>query len=373
MRLGSRRYWGLFAIFLAITIIRGLAATYLEGSAPNFLGEPVEQADDVRLDELRVEPPIVATPGSQGQAPEHLVGPVYIEMAPDGRLFVADEGDGDVIKEFSSEGDLLVDHSLYGRGNIQSVTDFAFGTDEVWVADLLGTAVHVLDRRKDRWSSIALDFDPYRLELFPNEANLLVMRIGAPEMFSAVSRSGRTLDSFGVILKDQKEHALALSGFIARSGSRLIFAGKWLPGIVSFEQGAPSFLRQPISPPGTPVVMEQEGTTWLHHGPLPASIAITADERGFYVLTRRRLGVDVRSVIDLYWARDGSYYKSLLLPPGERWNSLTMGAGHLYVAGTGAVVRWPDTVLREELTSIPNSTGRPILRLKLKDVLERRN
>ena len=371
MKLGSRHYWTVFAIFLGITLVRAWMATHLDGSVPEFLREAGRQRVAERVYELSLDNRPLTGPVSPPPTTSTLVGPVYIKAGPDGNLFAADEGDNDVIKEFSPNGEMINDYSQFGKKNIESVTDLAIEADNLWVADLLGSAIHRLDRANNTWTTFHLDFEPYRLEI-GCEGKLLVMRIGEPKMFATVSPEGKTVATFGLLLKDQDHHALALSGFIRRSGDHIIYTGKWLGALASFSGARLEFLMEPIALPGTPVIMETDGTRWVHHGPLPASLDIAADQEGFYILTRRRVGLAVRSIIDLYQTNDGFYYKSLLLPTGDRWSSLALSDEYIYVAGLRTIARWPAAFLSADGREIRDSTGRSIVTLKLNEELTRR-
>jgi len=366
-KLGSRRYWAVFAAFLAIAVIRALVAAHYEGSIPEFVTEPTAQVRELRMQELFIDTiPSDAIAAGKDTVPEALHGPVYIEAGPYGHLFASDAGDGEVIKEFSSDGQLLNVFDEFGRANISSVTDMVVAEDRLWVADLLGSSLHVLDRPTGVWTTLPLDFQPYRLEVVGDGEELVVMRIGAPEMFVRMSPDGEVLDTFGLLLHDQEADSLALDGFIARSGERVVFSGKWLGALASFLDDDLTFLVEPIRGPSKPVIMEDFGTQakWLRHGPVPASRDIAADQDRFYVLTRRQIGVEIRSVIDVYDSRDGAYQKTLLLPLGDKWRSLAVSDESFFAAGLQSVGKWPAALLRKDNNPNQVSTGRLTIRFK---------
>jgi hypothetical protein len=246
---------------------------------------------------------------------------------------------------------------------MKSVADIAVLQDSLWVADLLGSAIHTLDRTSGRWKTSTTDVAPYRIEPFFPGQESVVMRIGTSRLFDITSNpNGEVLKTFGRLVNDQKMHALALDGFVARSGGSIVFTGKHLGILASFsKEGGLNYLIDTIAPPERPIVMNRNGKRWVHRTPIQASISIASDADGVYVLTSRKWRMQLRYFIDLYRAKDGGYYKSLILPAHDRYTSVTLGGDHLCVAGYKGIVGWPREVLAASRKRTLLSTGRSII------------
>lgn len=363
----ERSYFLLFLTFLGLAILASSLNSGTGGSTPEFVTPPWVQSGTVRAQRLAaptggsVQP---LSPPPVTPAPQPAVhGPVRIETTPDGHLFVIDDGDEQRIKEFSAAGELLRDFGGEATSRILSVTDLAILPERLWVADLRGGAIHTLDRQRGTWTTAKVDPAPYRLEpIADGREQLVLMRLVGPHLFDVITPVGEDVFSFGTLLEEQDHHSLALDGFLTRSASALVFSGKHLGILAAFSpDGSLLWLSHPIAAPEPPVVTESEGRRSLTRGPLPASISIAANEETVCVLTRRVAGLYVRHFLDLYAARDGSYYKTLLLPHPTLWTSVAVDSGHVYVASDRAVVAWPLSALSEK--AIPLETGRSIITL----------
>ncbi len=364
MRLGSRSYWALFGTLLAVSFFGTTVLDRLDGSRPQFVETPAPQTQRLTVQELALSVPREDSPRSRA-ASTSLRGPVRIEADARGNLFVIDDGDGEVIKELSPAGELLREFRGPGVPPMHSVTDLVLGREHVWVADLLGSALHVLERGHDRWKTVPLSEEPYRLEALEQAPRrLIVTRIAAPHLFDFLTDDGQILRSFGSLLWDQSYHSLALDGFIARSGDSVIYTGKYISAIASFsENGDLNYLVAPIVSIKRPAIVQRGRERRLRHGPIPASESIAADETAFLVLQRRPERLKIRSFVHLYRTEGGRYYGSLALPDFGRWTSVAVGGNYFYAASERGVVRWPRTVLAERASNPRISTGLIIVEL----------
>ena len=356
--ISGRAYWLLFFTFLCLSVFGSGLVDRLDGSQPELASPPRPQSNPLRIEELLVD---------HGRNPLSLLsvikGPVRIEAEPAGNLFVIDDGNKEVIAELGHNGDLL--HIFEGNGvpQMKSVTDLAILPDRLWVADLLGSSIHVLDRASGTWNTSKVSPEPYRIETVgAGRERLIFMRVLSPYLFDVTTAGGEVVRPFGKLLRSQEEHALALDGFIARSAGSIIYSGEHLGVIASFsESGRLNYLRNAIDPPKEPVLMSRGGNRWLRSGPIRASLSIAGNNEGFYVLAPRVMGVQVRHFIDVYRASDGTYSKSLLLPGDQKWRSLAVGGEHLWVASDQRIIQWPITVLKRSVTIPEVSTGRSFI------------
>jgi len=357
-----RSYWLLFLILLLLCAFAAVVTNRLDGSRPQFLETPGEQQGPIRIQRLLIDG--MAGHLSEVVSPTATVcGPARIEAGPAGELFVIDDGDHERIKEFSTAGDLL--HAFDGADvpHMESVTDLAIVPGRLWVADLLASSIHTLDRRNGIWNSYKTNIEPYRIETtIDGTERLVIMRIGSRHLFDLTTSRGEFFTSFGALLKDQGYHSLALDGFIIRSGSSIIYSGKHLGVLASFSTtGALNYAVETIDAPENLKVMEKGGRRWLHHGPLLASVSVAGVGDVFSILTERALGGDVRFFVDLYEVSDGNYLRSLLLPGNERWTSVAVSDDYFYAASETAILRWEASVINRDVQEGSVSTGRTFM------------
>lgn len=275
---------------------------------------------------------------------------IRLEVGPDGNLFIVEEAPvGRVyFREFTPAGELVADFSTSDGPDFDSITDMAFDDERLWVADLLGSSVHQLDRTTRTWTTMKFPAEPYRIEVSRHwPRHLLVMRVGAPKLFEVTDARGKVEAAFGDLLADQENQALVLDGFIARCGESLLFSGKYLGLLASFTEGGEfNYAVESIEPPSTTAaVVSRGGKRWVRHGPILASRDISGDTQRFGVLASRPRRLEIRAFIDLYRTDNGQYYKSLLLPREDQWTGLAIGMDGLYAASTRRIVRWPHAVL----------------------------
>lgn len=356
--ISGRAYWLLFLTFLGLSVFGSGLVDRLDGSQPELARPPRPQSDPLRIEELLVDD--ARGPLAHLSA---IKGPVRIEAEPAGNLFVIDEGNKEVIVELGRNGELL--HVFEGKGVpvMKSVTDLAILPDRLWVADLLGSSIHVLDRTSGTWNTSKVSAEPYRIETVgAGRERLILMRVLAPYLFDITTAKGVIVRPFGKLLHSQEDHALALDGFITRSADNIIYSGEHLGVIASFsESGRLNYLRNTIDPPKKPVLMSRGGSRWLRHGPIRASLSIAGSSEGLYVLAPRAMGLKVRYFIDVYRASDGTYRKSLLLPDDQEWISLAVSRENLSVASDQRIAQWPAAVLTTSATVSEVSTGRSLI------------
>lgn len=341
MRLRANSYWLLLLTLVILSFLGGWLKDRSEGSRPQFVIQPRAQIAPVSALELSVaqsEEPTDETP-PRDLAP--IRGPVRLQAdSSSGNLFIIDEGSGETLSEFSLTGQTLHHFIAPMAPQMQSITGLAILPDRLWIADLLGRSLHTLDRDRGRWNTIALATEPYRVEALGGK--LVLMRVVAPQLFDLTNLQGDVAQSFGDLLHRQPENALALDGYIACSGNGIVYTGKYLGVLAAFSpNGQLTYLVQTIAPPPYPFVMSEGRRKWLRHGPILASLSLAASEGTVFVLMRRRVGLSLRSAVDLYRARDGAYLKTLLLPFAEKWNSIAVARGSLYAASAQRIVRWP--------------------------------
>lgn len=346
-------------VLAAIAVRAGTSPARSGVSAPRLSVQAVRQPESLRIDGLTSTGRDVQMGG-----PAQITGPLRIDVAPDGHVFVIDDGSDEEIREYAEDGRLVHRFATEGAPQMQSVSDLTISSQKVWVTDLLASAVHVFDRSSVEWTTLKLKEEPYRLETADDTGNnLLVMRIGADLLFDLTDEHGTILRSFGTLLLDQPFHALALDGFIARAGSSLIYSGKHLGIVASFSTtGELNWLANAVGSPELPVIRSTEDRRWVEHGPIRASEGITGADNVICVLARRADGARIRAYIDLYRHTDGVYQRSLLLPDSGEWTSVSVGGGFLYAAHRSGLFRWPLAVLATTNASLL-SAGQPFLSL----------
>lgn len=359
MKLKANSYWLLFLTFLVLSFWGTSLRNRSGGAPPKFLIEPHPQVEPITTQELE----IIAAPAGKthAEAATLIRGPVRIEAdSSSGNLFIIDEGRGESLSEFSPSGRPLNIFSEPTIPRMKSITDLAIRPDRLWIADLLGGSLYTLDRKNGGWQTFALAAEPYRVEVL--SSNLVLMRVVAPQLFDMADLQGNVSQSFGDLLHNQDENALALDGYIIRSENSIIYAGKYLGVLAAFSpNGSLSYLVQTVSPPPYPLVMSEGRRKWLRHEPVLASWSLATGDGTVFVLARRRAGLRVRSTVDLYRSRDGIYQKTLLLPDSERWTTIAVTQGNLYAASERRIVRWQTAGFTTHKSASDISKGRSFI------------
>lgn len=335
MKLRGHSYWLLLLPLLALSFLRGWLRDGFGDSRLRFVVRPDAQVASINLQELRV-----LAGGAPPKASPLIRGPVRLEAdSSTGNLFIIDDGRGETLSELSPSGQVLHVFDEPPAPRMESVSGLAVLPDRIWIADLLGSSLHTLDRKRGHWSSIALAAEPYRVEALGKR--LVLMRVVAPQLFDLTDFQGNVSQSFGELVHRQEENALALDGYMVRSMGGIVYTGKYLGVLAAFSrEGRLSYLVQTIAPPPYPTLMSEGQRKWLRHGPILASLALAAGEDTLFVLARRRVSFSLRSAVDLYRSRDGVYQKTLLLPATEKWYSIAVARGNLYAASEHRIVRW---------------------------------
>lgn len=353
----SRTYLSLAAAMFLVAVIGVRVATRpnQQGVIVPRLSESVQlMKGDVTSSTLALS----AQTGSHGD-PYHIpvVQPVILDTDLSGHVFLADT----TIREFDADG-----HPVETCGStakrFKSIADVSASADHVWVADLLGHAMHQCNRITGKWTRVATTFEPYRLQPGTDTHQLIAMAIGEPKLFRRVTTDGTVLDSFGDLLQNQKEASLALDGFIARTAAGMAFVGKSLGVVASFSvEGTLLWARTSITDPPIPLVRDLSGKRMLERSSLPTGVAITSAGDVIGVLTRRIAIPQTRSFIDLYAVDTGAYRASLALPSDQRWISIGMTEQYLFAASNKGLHRWPLAVATQAVTAHDLSAGQTLL------------
>lgn len=357
MKFRVSSYWLLVLTFLVLSFLGTWLRDRSGETRPQFLVHPNPQLVSIQNQELV----IINQPEKTSHEEVSVViqGPVRLEADySSGNLFIIDEGKGEALSEFSPAGQALHVFTEPAAPRMKSIADVAILPDRLWIADLLSSSLHTLDRKHGRWSTIALAAEPYRVEVLGE--NLVLMRVVSPKLLDLTDFEGNVSQSFGEFLDMQGENALALDGYIVRAGDGIVYTGKYLGVLAAFSsEGRLSYLVQTVGSPPYPFVMSEGRRKWLRHGPILASLSLAASDGTVFILARRRVGLSLRSAIDLYRSRDGVYQKTLLLPASEKWSSIAVARGNLYAASDKRIVRWStDRLTRQVMTQDKASEGR---------------
>lgn len=349
-------------VFAVVGVRLGSSSARAGVTEPQYLAEPKAQTDAVNIQVLKVrrEPTEMMLPFDSAVEPPQLKEPISIEVSPDEHVFAVDQTNG--IFEYSPNGGFHGAFKKSSEPKIQSVTDLVLTTRRISIADLIGKAIHTYDRENGAWKTLNLNDEPYRLEPTGRDS-FFVMRIGNSMLFDEIESSGEKLGSFGVLLQDQGWTSLALDGFIARSGVRMIYCAKYLGILASYETDRRlGWAVGTIAPPDKALIAYSSTTRSVQRPSLPACESLSADGASFGVLTRRINGLGVSSYLDLYREADGAYYKSLQLPAvGSRWSSVAIGNEYLFAANGLGLYSWPKSVLSANAQSNVLSAGRVVV------------
>lgn len=336
MELGSRGYWVLVVVLIALSFTVGrLHRTF--GTQPVELSvSPDPQTQDVHYQEVSLDTESWYPIANQ-------YGPVALQLGPDDTSFlVRSTARGDRIEAIRSGDGSVVSRDLSSLPpDLQSISDTAVQGDRLWLADLLGGHLYFVDPATASWGTIETPRAPYRVEVSPDGRSLFVTHVGAASLLTRIDLGDdqiRGVHQFGELLRDQATTSLALDGRIARAGEQIVFAGKHLGILAAFDfDGELVYVRELVRSPPPPVIVEREGVRSLRYDLYPASISIAADSRDVFILTYRRVGVEDRYVLDRYRSADGTYERSFIMPEGDKWSSVALADDLVYLVGRSGI------------------------------------
>ncbi|MGH9971202.1 MAG: hypothetical protein ACREBG_25890 [Pyrinomonadaceae bacterium] len=276
-----------------------------------------------------------------------LKAPAKMQADNNGNIFVLDWSDLRV-KEFSPDGKLLraFGEEVGNPGAFVNPTGFALDSGgNMWVCDFKQERVGIFNTDGSKRS-----FKPkntiYRMAALGDVMmTMVVLEYG--RLFETYDLSGMQLKSFGELLEDQANKALALEGDIVADTENhgIIYGGRYLGIIGAYDaEGKQRFLVQTIDnvPPPTVLDVESVGKkrTVKPNTALPVlSLSILDNE--LYVLS----GVHPDGtagpggkVMDVYNKQDGHYLYSWELPASGQ--EAIVGSNYIYIRSNKEVTVW---------------------------------
>jgi hypothetical protein len=276
-----------------------------------------------------------------------LKAPAKMQADNNGNIFVLDWSDLRV-KEFSPDGKLL---RAFGEeaGNPDAfVNPTGFALDSggnMWVCDFKQERVGIFNTDGSKRS-----FQPkntiYRMAALGDVMMTMVV-LEHDRLFETYDLSGKQLKSFGELLEDQADKALALEGDIVADTENhgIIYGGRYLGIIGAYDaEGKQRFLVQTIDNAPLPTVLDVESVGKKRkikpNTALPVlSLSILDNE--LYVLSGVHTDGTAGSggkVMDVYNKQDGHYLYSWELPAVGTEAIVT--ANYVYIRSNKEVTVW---------------------------------
>jgi hypothetical protein len=278
---------------------------------------------------------------------ESLKAPAKMQANNNGNIFVLDWSDLRV-KEFLPDGKLLraFGEEVGNPGAFENPTGFALDSGgNMWVCDFKQDRVGIFNTDGSKRS-----FKPkntiYRMAALGDVMMTMVV-LEHDRLFETYDLSGKQLKSFGELLEDQTNKALALEGDIIADTKNhgIIYGGRYLGIIGAYDaEGKQRFLVQTIDhvPPPTLLDIESVGKKRKvkPNTALPVlSLSILDNE--LYVLS----GVHPDGtagpggkVMDVYNKQDGYYLYSWELPAVGQ--EAIVGSNYIYIRKNNEVTVW---------------------------------
>ena len=276
-----------------------------------------------------------------------LKAPAKMQASNNGNIFVLDWSDLRV-KEFSPDGKLqrTFGEEMGSPGAFVNPTGFAMDSGgNMWMCDFKQERVGIFNADGSQRS-----FKPqttiYRVAALGDVMMTMVV-LEHDRLFETYDLSGKPLKSFGELIKDQANKALALEGDIVADTENhgIIYGGRYLGILGAYDaEGKQRFLVQTIDnvPPPPVLDVESVGTKRkvTPNTALPV-LGLSIMDNELYVLS----GVHPDgtagpggNIMDVYSKQDGHYLYSWELPAVGVEAVVT--ANHVYIRNKTAVTVW---------------------------------
>ena len=253
---------------------------------------------------------------------EALYNPGPMKLRDD-NIYIIDYGDM-LLKRFSLDGELLNTIGLgrgQGPGELGTITDYYVRDSVVWIADPDTRSVSMFTTEGTYLSRFTTPSPMPRITRLPNN-NLVLMAMMNVDLFHEVDTTGELVRTFGELVMDQTQNAMALDGtFAPRDDGGFIYAPTYASYLYYYDaSGVFEKLVQTIDRlkfPGTK--SEEKGVGVAFFAPT-SDIVInnTSVHEGIIYLhskfTKKKIESGHLSVLDRYDLQTGSYISSTRLP-----------------------------------------------------------
>ncbi len=276
-----------------------------------------------------------------------LKAPAKMQADNNGNIFVLDWSDLRV-KEFSPDGKLLraFGEEVGSPGAFVNPTGFALDSGgNMWVCDFKQERVGIFNTDGSKRS-----FKPkntiYRIAAI-GDVMITMVVLEYSRLFETYDLSGQQLKSFGELLEDQANKALALDGDIVADTENhgIIYGGRYLGIIGAYDaEGKQRFLVQTIDNVPQPTVLDVESEGKKRkikpNTALPV-LSLSVLDNELYVLS----GVHPDGtagpggkVMDVYNKQDGHYLYSWELPADGQ--EAIVASNYIYIRSNKEVTVW---------------------------------
>lgn len=313
---------------LVLVVLVGIAALVGIIMLPDAQHDPAvkhtfieqEQTERIWVDQ-EFEPVKLKTP-----LHEALYKPGAMKLRDD-NIYIIDYGDM-LLKRFSLDGELLNTIGLgwgQGPGEFGNITDYYVRDSVVWIADPASRQVSMFTTEGTYLSRFNTSSIMSRITRLPNN-NLVLMAMMNVDLFHEVDTTGEIVRTFGELVMDQTQNAMALDGtFAPRDDGGFIFAPFYASYLYYYDaSGVFEKLVQTIDRLKFPGTKSKEKGTGIAFFAPTSDIVInnTSVHEGIIYLhskfKKKKIESESLSVLDRYDLQTGSYISSTRLPFSTR-------------------------------------------------------
>jgi hypothetical protein len=273
-----------------------------------------------------------------------LLNPLQVQEGPGGTLYVLDYGDL-TIKAFGSDGRHLRTYGRgQGRGPGEAVnpTDFhVTASGEVWMLDPAQSRIQVFDPDARPVRTIPITVPALRIAV---HGDAFTTFAPAGVLFHRFNHDGRPRSSFGRLVPDQLEQAIALQGEAkpTHDGGMLYMPlrGGYIARFTS--DGELAYYRETVSPKPFPEIgIRADGARIIPQQSTQELSTVSASVHGdtAFLLTPAVVDGKTRAVIDVYDVPTGRYQYTFRTPQ-PRTRSIHVTSEYLYTTADTVVTRW---------------------------------
>lgn len=274
-----------------------------------------------------------------------LYNPSYVGIDGQKNVFVLDRGESRV-KKFTPEGDFVTSFgngSGQGPGEFTMITDVDVANDgRVAVTDSENSRITVFGPDRNDVEMVSLRRSPYRMG-FASSSQFIAMPMPGSQdnLFTLLDTRGNSLNTFGRIIEDQQQNALALDSRVVGDETGSVFFVPRKAGLIgSFgTDGTLRFLRKTIEGHGLPTVVRKGSVRYVDRSAPTVAYSASVSSDGVHVHTGADSSGTRVSALDTYDRTTGEYLYSTRIPTGMS-RFAYMDDSRLYVVNDTAVIAW---------------------------------
>jgi hypothetical protein len=335
----------LIIIFVGILIGRFLTPDTVEKIQPVLLDDfQMPTLQPIRERNWKASPKLKLIDNTEMNKNSPLLNPGIMKVYENKGIFIFDYGDL-YLKKFSLEGTLI---KKYGNGRGKNPGEFGNPSDFVvtedgfiWIADPVNRVISSFNPEGCLIHYIRTISKPYRLLWKYDTEEIIVMPESGENLFEVYNLKGEHTDSFGKLIKNQKENFLVLDGYITSLDSNcFLYAPLYAGFILSYSKDKRlNFYIQMIEPKPLPKIIKNiSGQRHVERNTYYATLCVNSVGNEVFILSEYESEKKPNRTIDVYSSKTGFYLYSIHPPEPSSYVFVTKN--YLYILSKTGVSRW---------------------------------